>query len=71
MSDELLQEVVATGELFKRGHNQKDWNLRKMILSGVFLANYDKKGNKRGQFDVCNCLIKTMTPEECRMPEGP
>ncbi len=50
---ELLGEVVATGELYKQGHARKSWNLRKFMLSGIYMVYFDHKGNKKGQFEQC------------------
>ena len=65
-----MSEVVASGELYKQGHQRKSWNLRKFMLSGVYLMYFDHKGIKKGQFDISNCTIKTVTAEECHMPDA-
>jgi hypothetical protein len=45
---DLLNEIVATGELYKQGHSRKTWTLRKFILSGVHFVYFDTAGNKKG-----------------------
>lgn len=61
-------DVIASGELYKQGHNVKSWNRRRFDLSGAFWTYYDQSGTKKGQFDISGCSIRTMTAEECEMP---
>jgi hypothetical protein len=63
-------EIIASGELYKEGHQSKTWYRRNFILSGIYLAYYDKGGLLKGKFDVTNCTVRTVTAEECRKPEA-
>ncbi len=62
-----LEEIVATGELYKQGSGRKNWCLRKFILSGIYMIYFNRKGEKKGQWDITECVVKKLTPEECNM----
>lgn len=62
-----LDEIVATGELFKLGSQRKNWMLRKFVLSGIYMHYFDTNGQKRGQWDITECVVKKISPEECSM----
>jgi hypothetical protein len=62
-----LQEVVASGELYKQSQGGRHWALRKFILTGIYLIYFNKKGEKKGQWDITDCVIKKISPEECNM----
>jgi hypothetical protein len=63
-----LDEIIATGELFKQGRGRKSWNLRKFVLSGPFLNYFDNDNVKKGCLDITGCTLELRTPEECAMP---
>ena len=65
-----LDEIVATGQLYKQGTTHKNWQLRKFILSGIYLIYFDKSGEKKGQWDITGCTVKKVSPEECNMPSA-
>lgn len=58
-------EISATGDLWKLSvTGGKLWSLRKFVLTNIYLVYYNKKGEKRGQWDISNCIVRPMTPEE-------
>ena len=65
MNADNQNEVVAIGELFKQATTgTKTWQLRKFVLEGVYMQYYNEKGEKRGEWDISNCTVKSMTSEE-------
>jgi hypothetical protein len=65
MNDDNKDEVIATGELFKQSTSgSKTWALRKFVLSGIYLTYYNKDGEQKGQWEIVDCVLKSMTPEE-------
>lgn len=70
---EIPEDTVATGDLFKLGGSKgglKTWTLRRFYLAGPFLTYYNKKGTKKGQWDIRGCTIRTASPEECRLNDA-
>jgi hypothetical protein len=63
-------DVIASGELYKQGHQSKTWYRRNFVLSGIYLAYYDNKGLLKGKFDVTNCTLRQVSAEECKRPEA-
>jgi len=62
-----LDEVVATGDLFKQARRQlTNWTLRKFLLSGITLTYFDNRGFVKGKIDISECIVRKMSPEECR-----
>lgn len=48
-----LDEVVATGDLFKQARRQlTNWTLRKFLLSGITLTYFDSGGFIKGKIDI-------------------
>jgi hypothetical protein len=66
MNSDTENEVVATGELFKKSNTgSKTWALRNFVLTGLYLIYYTKDGQFKGKMDISDCFAKTITPEEC------
>ena len=58
-------EISATGDLWKQSTTGgKLWSLRKFVLTNVYMVYYNKKGEKRGQWDISNCIVRQLTPED-------
>ena len=58
-------EISATGDLWKQSQTGgKLWSLRRFVLTNIYLVYYNKKGEKRGQWDISDCILRPMTPEE-------
>ena len=69
--EEPKHDIIATGELYKQGHVNKSWNLRRFLLSGIYLQYFDpKSGNKKGEFDITECTLRKLTSEELGEPEA-
>ena len=62
------EEVLASGPVFLNtgksllGRNQ--WALRKIVFTGIYLMNYDKKGVMKGRWNVLEYEVKSFTAEE-------
>lgn len=58
-------EITATGDLWKQSQTGgKLWSLRRFILTNIYLVYYNKKGEKRGQWDISDCILQQMSSEE-------
>ena len=58
-------EITATGDLWKQSQTGgKLWSLRRFVLTNIYLVYYNKKGEKRGQWDISDCILRSMSPEE-------
>jgi len=58
-------EISAVGELWKQSQTGgKLWSLRKFVLTNVYLIYYNQKGEKRGQWDITDCIVRPLTPQE-------
>lgn len=64
-----LDEIVATGDLFKQAKKQvNNWTLRKFLLSGIHLTYFDDNGSVKGRIDISGCIVRRVSPEECHNP---
>ena len=45
-----------------------NWNLRKFLLSGIYLTYFDDGGAVKGRIDIAGCIVRRVTPEECKNP---
>lgn len=57
-------EVIATGQLAKLGQKLKTWHIRRFLLSGKYLGQFDKLGFPKGQFDISGCSVQDLSEEE-------
>lgn len=65
MQTDNLGEIIATGELFKQSTSgSKTWALRKFVLAGTYLIYFNKRGERKGQWDIVDCQVRRMAPEE-------
>jgi hypothetical protein len=63
------EQVVAVGDLFKQAKKQvRNWSLRKFMLSGIYLTYFDEVGDLKGRIDISGCIVRRMTPAECKNP---
>lgn len=73
LDSENPEETVAVGDLFKLGGSKggrRTWNLRRFYLRGASLIYYSLEGQKKGSWDVRNCIVRFTTPDECNMPDA-
>jgi hypothetical protein len=69
MNADNQDEIVATGELFKLSSSgSRTWALRKFVLAGIYLIYFNKKGERKGQWDIMHCRVKEMTSAEVGSP---
>ena len=65
------EDIVATGQLYKEGSQVKTWHRRKFVLSNVYLGYFEEKtGALKGKFDISDCTVRKVPPEECKKKEA-
>ena len=61
-----LNDIIAVGDLLKADSiDIRQWSLRKVILSGVYLLHFDQQGRLKGRVDISGCTVRRMTENEC------
>ncbi len=45
-----------------------NWKLRKFLLSGIYLTYFDDNGSVKGRIDISGCVVRRMSPAECKNP---
>jgi hypothetical protein len=69
MNADNIDEIVATGELFKQSTSgSRTWALRKFVLAGIYMIYFNKKGERKGQWEIIECHVRAMTPDEVGTP---